>query len=318
MYKCNNPECGIADGISCEKGYLHMTDCEDFIKSDETDGQLVEDTSKSAYKVFWSGTHLGFKGLQKLSDVRKPLIIGIVGPAEAGKSTILLSLYLQILSGKKLKFGDFWASYTLESWEALAKNSRFASPLSSPDFPPRTPRGDARTPGFLHLSFRNENDVIRDVIFIDAPGEWFNQWAANPNLAQGANWVITHSDLLIITSDSEKLSHKDARIRGSTRNDISSIFDRLKDYHYAKHIALVWTKAEENNNIPKTIRDLITRNLNSINFCSTSNHSCSITQPDEMFNIINELISNISVEHTEITDHIIGNSIFESFRGSHG
>ena len=31
-----------------------------------------------------------------------------------------------------------------------------------------------------------------------------------------------------------------------------------------------------------------------------------------------ELISNISVEHTEITDHIIGNSIFESFRGSHG
>ena len=78
------------------------------------------------------------------------------------------------------------------------------------------------------------------------------------------------------------------------------------------------TKAEENNNIPKTIRDLITRNLNSINFCSTSNHSCSITQPDEMFTIINELISNISVEHTEITDHIIGNSIFESFRGSHG
>jgi hypothetical protein len=51
MYKCNNPECGIADGISCEKGYLHITDCEDFIKSDETDGQLVEDTSKSAYKV---------------------------------------------------------------------------------------------------------------------------------------------------------------------------------------------------------------------------------------------------------------------------
>jgi hypothetical protein len=37
-----------------------------------------------------------------------------------------------------------------------------------------------------------------------------------------------------------------------------------------------------------------------------------------MFNIINELISNISVEATEITDHIIGNTIFESFRGSHG
>ncbi len=33
-----------------------------------------------------------------------------------------------------------------------------------------------------------------------------------------------------------------------------------------------------------------------------------------MFTIINELISNISVEHTEITDHIIGNSIFESFK----
>lgn len=318
MYKCTNPECDIADGISCEKGHLNPSDCENLIKLEEADGQLVDDTITSTYKVFWSGTHLGFKGLQKLSDVRKPLIIGIIGPAEAGKSTLLLTLYLQILSGKKLSFGDFWASYTLESWEALAKNSRFSSPLSTPNFPLRTPRGDARTPGFLHLSFRGENDVIQDVIFIDAPGEWFNQWSTNPNLAQGADWVITHSDLLIITSDSEKLSHEDTKIRGSTRNDISSIFDRLKDYPYAKHIALVWTKAEENNNIPETIRDLITRNINSINFCPTSSNSCSTTQPDEMFNLINELVSNISVQPTEIIDPIIGNTIFESFRGSHG
>ena len=318
MYKCTNPECGLEDGMSCDKGHFDLKDCKFITITEEVNEQLIDDPSSSTYKVFWSGIHLGFKGLQKLSDVRKPLIIGIVGPAEAGKSTLLLSLYLQILGGKKLSFGDFWASYTLESWEALAKNSRFSSPLSTPDFPLRTPRGDARTPGFLHLSFRDENDVIRDIIFIDAPGEWFNQWATNPNLAQGADWVITHSDLLIVASDSEKLSHKDTKIRGGTRNDISSIFDRLKDYPYAKHIALIWTKAEENNNVPETIRDLITRNLNSVNFCPKSIHSCSIAQPDEMFNIINELISNISVEPTEIADHILGNSIFESFRGSHG
>lgn len=318
MDKCSNPECGIEDGISCEKGYLNASDCECFIKTDGTDEPLIDDTSKPSYKVFWSGIHLGFKGLQKLSDIRKPLIIGIVGPAEAGKTTLLLSLYLQILNGKKLSFGDFWASYTLESWEALAKNSRFSSPLSSPDFPPRTPRGDARTPGFLHLSFRDKNDVIRDLIFIDAPGEWFNQWATNPQLAKGADWVITNSDLLIITSDSEKLSHKDAKIRGSTRHDISSIFDRLRDYQYAKHVALVWTKAEADNNVSKTIRDLIIRNLKSINFCTTSNHHCSITQPNEMFTIIDELMANVSVKHSEIIDPIIGNSIFETFRGSHG
>lgn len=317
MYKCTNSECGVAEGISCEKGYLNLSDCEYCVKAEETDNPLIDDISNSTYKVFWSGSHLGFKGLQKLSNVRRPLIIGIAGPAEAGKSTLLLTLYLQILSGKKLSFGDFWASYTLESWESLAKNSRFTSPLSTPDFPPRTPRGDARTPGFLHLSFRDENNVIRDLIFIDAPGEWFNQWAINPTSAKGADWVITHSDLLIITSDSEKLSHSEAKIRGSTRNDISSIFDRLKNYHYAKHIALLWTKAEEQNKIPESISGLITRSLNSLTFCSTSSHYCSITQPDEIFRIIDELITNISVKPTKITDPIIGYSIFESFRGSH-
>ncbi len=95
--------------------------------------------------------------------------------------------------------------------------------------------GDARTPGFLHLSFRNENNVIRDVIFIDAPGEWFNQWAANPNLAQGANWVVTHSDLLIITSDSEKLSQKMLESVEVLEMRYSSILYLLKRcYHYAK------------------------------------------------------------------------------------
>jgi hypothetical protein len=32
MYKCTNPECGIADGMSCDKGHLDLTDCEDLLK----------------------------------------------------------------------------------------------------------------------------------------------------------------------------------------------------------------------------------------------------------------------------------------------
>lgn len=97
MYKCTNSECGVAEGISCEKGYLNLSDCEYCVKAEETDNPLIDDISNSTYKVFWSGSHLGFKGLQKLSNVRRPLIIGIAGPAEAGKSTLLLTLYLQIL-----------------------------------------------------------------------------------------------------------------------------------------------------------------------------------------------------------------------------
>lgn len=317
MYKCNNSECGLNDGITCEEGHLHLKNCE-FVSIDSADTENPSnDNIEQLYKVFWSGSHLGFKDLQKLSDIRKPLIIGIVGSAEAGKSTILLSLYLQLLDGKKLTIGNFCGSYTLNSWETLAKNSRFSSPLLIPNFPPRTPRGDARTPGFLHLSFQSENDLIQDLIFIDSPGEWFNQWATDPNLAEGADWVIKNSDILIVTADSEKLSNKDSKVRGSSRHDLSSILDRLKDYKEAKHIALLWTKVEDNNEVKPNMREQIERGINSIKSVSTSIQNCSITKPDEMFNTLDTLIRCIENEKINISDPVLTGNAFEAFRGKY-
>ena len=63
MYKCTNPDCGLEDGMSCDKGHFDLKDCKFITKTEEVNGQLIDDPSSSTYKVFWSGIHLGFKGL---------------------------------------------------------------------------------------------------------------------------------------------------------------------------------------------------------------------------------------------------------------
>jgi hypothetical protein len=44
-------------------------------------------------------------------------------------------------------------------------------------------------------------------MFADAPGEWFQKWAANRDSADGAGarWVAEHADVFLLVADCEAL-----------------------------------------------------------------------------------------------------------------
>ena len=112
----------------------------------------------------------------------------------------------------------FSGSFTLSGWEAVARSMQWR-PGVQPEFPPHTSTRGTREKGLLHLSFMENSDLLRDYLFADAPGLWFQRWAINEEApdAQGARWVVQNADVFILTADCAALAGTE---RGSARSAI--------------------------------------------------------------------------------------------------
>ena len=152
---------------------------------------------------------MGESDLNFVSGRVKPITVGIFGPESAGKTTILGSFYLLLGRGAlTTEENVFSNSYTLTGWEAVAASMRWRPGPQPPRFPPHTPSGTARAPGMLHLAFRRKDGSLRDLLFADAPGEWFRKWAVNQEAldAEGARWIARHADVTLLIADRQALS----------------------------------------------------------------------------------------------------------------
>ncbi|HRO18846.1 MULTISPECIES: GTPase domain-containing protein [Alcaligenes] len=191
----------------------------------------------------WSGLAMGEVDLNFVSSKAKPIIVGIVGPESAGKTTILGALYLMLGRGALTTGTSFFSnSYTLAGWEAVATSLRW-KPGQLPSFPPHTPSGAARAPGMLHLAFRHEDGALRDLLFADAPGEWFQKWAINEqdDSAEGARWIARHADVILLIADRQALAGSKM---GTARNDFQLLAQRAVAEARGRRLVLVWTKGD--------------------------------------------------------------------------
>lgn len=136
----------------------------------------------------------------------------------------------------------FCGSWTLGGWEAIVRSCRWSGE-PPPSFPPHT-SSSGRVPGLLHLSLRNKWGFFRDILFTDAPGEWFTQWAKAPSdkSAAGARWVIKHSDVLLLFADQDALANDETLPQA--RMDTRDLIERVGAV--ASHIPLgfTWTKID--------------------------------------------------------------------------
>ncbi|WP_172432518.1 TRAFAC clade GTPase domain-containing protein [Metapseudomonas otitidis] len=186
---------------------------------------------------------MGEADLNFVSGKIKPITIGIVGPESAGKTTILGAFYLLLGRGALTTDANVFSnSYTLAGWEAVATSLRW-KPGLPPSFPPHTPSGAARAPGMLHLSFRREDGSLRDFLFADAPGEWFQKWAINEQAAdaEGARWIARYADVTLLIADREALAGPKM---GTARNDFQLLAQRAMAEARGRRMALVWTKGD--------------------------------------------------------------------------
>ncbi|WP_207217720.1 MULTISPECIES: TRAFAC clade GTPase domain-containing protein [Sorangium] len=196
--------------------------------------------------------------LANLTPRARTILVGVLGAHDAGKTTLLTGNYLRLIRGETLAGARFAGSRTLGAWESLAAWTRFDDAARLPSFPPHTPRGTARVPGLLHLALRSSADELRDVLLTDAPGEWFSRWSTKENApdAEGARWIARNADAFLVLADCERLCQPG---RGSSRNDIRKLLERLGNHVRSRPTVLVWAKADfrPSDGIREAIRDAL-------------------------------------------------------------
>ncbi|ATP91767.1 hypothetical protein P5S46_17965 [Aeromonas caviae] len=239
MTFCSRATC-FAPESTCDLGHLDRVCCSAWQNGSGTEqGELTTDE----LLLPWSGSALGLADLGFVTGRQKPLLVGIVGPQNAGKTTLLAAWYLLISRGLTLsRTRQFSGSYSLAGWSAVASALRW-SPGQPPNFPPHTTSRGGRSPGLLHLDFRGTDGEVRGYLFADTPGEWFQKWAVNREAVdgEGARWVAEHADVFLLIADREALSGSSM---GSARNSFQLLARRLSAESANRPVALVWTKSD--------------------------------------------------------------------------
>ncbi|MFV1847082.1 TRAFAC clade GTPase domain-containing protein [Stenotrophomonas maltophilia] len=241
MDDCPLATCFVPD-TGCDLGHTDLSKCPRWhgAKAD-----AATDTNPSGEMLMpWSGSAFGLSDLGFVSGRAKPIVIGVVGPQNAGKTTLLAAWYLLLGRGLVgIQDQLFAGSYTLSGWEAVAGSMRWA-PGQPPRFPAHTTSRVGRAPGLLHLTFREKSGGHPvDYLFTDAPGEWFQRWAINTDSDEGAGarWVSDNADAFMIVADREALAGESM---GAARGALQRIAKRLGAERESRPVALVWTKAD--------------------------------------------------------------------------
>ncbi len=241
MDRCSQPNCFADDNTTCTLGHLRLDMCPEWNRASK--GKVAVSPNSDQMLLPWSGLAMGESDLNFVSGKVKPITVGIVGPESAGKTTLLGAFYLLLGQGALTTDANLFSnSYTLAGWEAVATYLRW-KPGQLPSFPPHTPSGAARAPGMLHLGFRREDGSLRDFLFADAPGEWFQKWAINEHAsdAEGARWIARHADVTLLIADRQALAGPKM---GIARGDFQLLAQRTVAKVRGRHLALVWTKGD--------------------------------------------------------------------------
>ena len=96
----------------------------------------------------------------------------------------------------------------------------------------------------LHLTLRNKEGLVRDVLFTDAPGEWFTVWARAPDHegVAGARWVIEHANVILLLVDSSALS--DEKTLPQARRATRDLTERVGALTSHVPLGFTWTKID--------------------------------------------------------------------------
>ena len=239
--------------VGCSLGHRDLSNCPAL----EEDSEAAQEATSTANAVAvpWSGNVLGLTDVGFVAGRTKPLVLAIIGPHKAGKTTLLGAWYLLLGRGAQPdeKF-QFAGSRSLAGWEVVANALRWAPGPVRPVFPPHTSSSSARAPGLLHLAFTHDKHHRRDYLMTDAPGEWFRKWAIRRDdpEAEGARWTAEHADAFVLVADREALAGPE---KGAARSAIQLLARRLADELRGRPVAFVWTKSDES--IPEVMEEAV-------------------------------------------------------------
>lgn len=310
---CSQPNCFFSDG-GCKLGNEDLTQCEYWQGASQSeDSPAPNDTEEPGHGVPWTGLALGRADLVDVAMRGRPILIGIVGPADSGKTTFLVGLYLMLLQGYQLAESTFAGSLTLEAWESLAGWMRWTELGRPPTFPPHTSSRNDRQPGLLHVALRLPSGVRRDILFTDAPGEWFTRWALKADApdAEGARWVAERADGFLLFADCKRLASSQF---GAARQDLRSIMARMGSVTGRRPVGIVWAKSDIA--VKEVLLEAIINNHRQY-MSDAQFHKASIKQPDTILQAVSAvLVAALETVKTKpLPEPNLDHSPFFAFRG---
>jgi hypothetical protein len=173
---CRISDCPVRATGKCKNKFDPVDGCPDFGSRNDVPAELPAAPQNVEVPQLSELVHLPSGDVMHLSDVaslmrsERPHVVALVGEQQAGKTTLLASVYQQYCKGPFA--GHYFAgSRTLT---AFARRHHM-SLLSSGRTVPTTPRTSRHDPvGFLHLTLRpTRGGVLQHLLLSDRSGEAF-------------------------------------------------------------------------------------------------------------------------------------------------
>ncbi len=243
---CKRPDCDVPSGMQCEMGTRDFRSCPHFQAGTDSASTVESSTETlddgSGLRLPWTGRGLGLADMTLASSRGPARLVGLIGPFNAGKTGLLTATYAHFATKGVVAGYDFAGSFTLQGWSQLKDHTTWPSPNGGM-FPPHTPDTGQRTPSLLHLAFRLRGAMVSDLLFTDAPGEWFTRWLSNEAAvdAAGARWIAENATHFVFVVDREGLAGPDV---GRIRNTTLTLARRLSEHLRGRPVIAVWTKSD--------------------------------------------------------------------------
>jgi len=231
--------------------------CEHWLESQVSEEEAQSSkTGVRPRSLPWTGEPFLPVDIDIVSQRSTPLIIGMVGSADAGKTSYLGMLYTLLFNGFKFNRWSFSGSYTLAAWETLAQYLRIRSNGSVAFAPPTPSNPDYYS--LYHLAMKKDG-ILRDVLFADSSGEVFKLWSENTEdqNAENARWIYEKSTGFIFMVDCKALIDR----KGAAKNEIVQMAEQLAANLNGRPVAVVWSKSDEIDHIRGNIKESLTEDL---------------------------------------------------------
>jgi hypothetical protein len=241
IVQCSNPVCKVAEKHTCVEG-LALDVCPHYGKAPEPKAVSGSATAEP------HGMRLPLGDLLAIAEASGVLrrggsrVIAFVGPKEAGKTTLIASIFELFLRGEIGPY-QFSSSMSLYAFERSCHPSRAASQ----NVIPKTERTLSTDVLFYHLATRKADAPAVDILLADRNGEDYSASADDPSTASGFV-EIARADTITFLVDGSRLL--DLAARTSVVSEIVAIAQALIDggaINERPHVAVVLTKLDDIN-----------------------------------------------------------------------
>ncbi len=246
--------------------------------------------------------------ISRISYRNLPIILGVIGKADAGKTTFLAMLYTLLLRGERFSGYNFAGSKTLLGWDELYYKLKVQK--NKVAFPDPTPVEYLR---LHHLALKNSAAKLFDLFLCDASGEVFSYWSQNRDdvRADNARWVYRHANAFILFIDCDDLIAR----KNKAKTEIIDIAQMLQYDLKNRPVIAVWSKADKKEKVHKTIQESLSVELTEMfpQFTEIDISNFSKDDPDALVHennikVIDWLLEQLTLPTGVTFDHPVINS----------